>query len=120
MTASSFLHSDMNMPKAAVKSPVFQTENRQKVREAAVKFEAMFLNEMFSHMFEGIDENNPLGGGHGEKVFRSMMVDQYAQLTAKTGQTKIAVTLEREILRMQEEQRNPRGNVIMPTQLSSL
>lgn len=114
---TSMLNNDLNMPKAEMKSPVFNAENREQVKEAALKFEAMFLNEMFSHMFEGIDENNPFGGGHGEKVFRSMMVDQYAQLTAKTGQTKIAATVEREILRMQEEQRNPRGNVIMPKQI---
>lgn len=107
---------DITMQKPDVKSPMVDAENRKSVHEAAIKFETLFLNEMFSHMFEGIDENNPFGGGHGEKIFQSMMVDQYAQLTAKTGQTKIAATVEREILRMQEEQRNPRGGVKMPAQ----
>ena len=114
MTTSALPPIDSTMAKPELKSPVFNAENRQSVHEAAIKFESMFLNEMFTHMFEGLDENNPFGGGHGEKVFRSMMVDQYAQLTAKTGQTKIAASVEREILRMQEEQRNPRGNVMMP------
>lgn len=117
MTASALPPIDIAAAKPDVKQPSVDLKNRKAVHEAAVKFESMFLNEMFSHMFEGVDENNPFGGGHGEQVFRSMMVDQYAQLTAKTGQTKISSSIEREILRMQEEQKNPRGNVALPTQL---
>lgn len=117
MSTASLPAMDMNIPKPDINMPSAEAKNRQAVHETAIKFESMFLNEMFSHMFEGVDENNPFGGGHGEQVFRSMMVDQYAQLTAKTGQTKISASIEREMLRMQEEQRNPRGNVMLPTQL---
>lgn len=84
-------------------------KNRKDVHAAAVKFESMFLNEMFSHMFEGVGEDNPFSGGHGEKMFQSLMVEQYGQLVANSGQTRISASIEKEMLRMQEEQRNPRG-----------
>lgn len=84
-------------------------KNRQAVHGAAVKFEAMFMNEMLSHMFTGIDSNGPFGGGHGEEMFRSLMVEQYGQIAAKSGQTRISDQIEKAMLRMQEEQRDPRG-----------
>lgn len=89
-------------------------KNKNAVHEAATKFEAMYLNEMFSHMFSGLKTDGPFSGGHGEEIFRSMMVDEFAKLTAQSGQTKIAPVLERAMLQMQEQQMNPRGPVTAP------
>jgi len=84
-------------------------KNKQDVHKAAVKFESVYLNEMFSHMFQSVDQNNPFGGGHGEEMFKSMMVEQYGQLVANSGQTKISTSIEKEMLKMQEQQSDPHG-----------
>lgn len=89
--------------------------NRDAIRQAAVQFETMFLNEMFSHLFSGVNADNPFGGGKGEEIFQSLMVNEYAAITARSGQTKIAPAIEREMLRMQEEQQNPRGSLAAST-----
>lgn len=102
------METNITLPQANVtaKASALQGEkNKKQVHEAAVKFEAMYMNEMLSHMFEGVDvANGPMGGGHGEKIFQSMMVEQYGTMIAKSGQTGISANIEREMLKMQEEQ----------------
>ncbi len=82
-------------------------KNKKAVHEAAQKFEALFMNEMMSYMFEGLETNGPFGGGKGEEVFRSLMIEQYGDKASKSGQTGISVILEKEMLRLQELQQNP-------------
>ena len=86
-------------------------KDKRAVHQSAVQFEAMFMTEMMGHMFSGIETDGPFGGGHGEEVFRSFMTEQYGRLVAESGQTKISSSIEREMLRMQEHQQNPRGVV---------
>lgn len=111
MTMMTSPAADVTLPKADPRVTAADLKNREAVRQAAIKFESMFMNEMFSHMFDGVNADNPFGGGKGEEMFQSMMVNEYATMTARSGQTKIAPAIEREMLRMQEEQRNPRGIV---------
>jgi Rod binding domain-containing protein len=61
----------------------------------------MFLSQMMSHMFEGIETDPNFGGGHGETMFRSMLVDQYAQKMTNAGGVGIADAVTREILKTQ-------------------
>lgn len=80
----------------------FTTEAQ--AREAAEKFEAFFLSQMMQPMFANIDVEEPFGGGNAEKIWRSMMVDEYGKSMAKSGGIGIADTVYREILRAQEAQ----------------
>ncbi|MDP6174733.1 MAG: rod-binding protein [Rhodospirillales bacterium] len=75
-----------------------------KARETAVEFEAFFLGQMMQPMFANISAEKPFGGGHAEKMWRSMMVDEYGKAMAKSGGIGIADQVQREILRMQEAQ----------------
>ncbi|PKQ04935.1 MAG: chemotaxis protein chel [Alphaproteobacteria bacterium HGW-Alphaproteobacteria-12] len=68
----------------------------------AQDFEAQFTSTLFQSMFEGLDDDNPFGGGPGETMFRSLLVDQYSQQTVKTGGIGIADNVYREMLKMQE------------------
>ncbi|WP_339780113.1 rod-binding protein [uncultured Thalassospira sp.] len=70
-------------------------------QEAGKQFESMFLSQMMSHMFEGIETDPNFGGGHGETMFRSMLVDQYAQKMTNAGGVGIADAVTREILKTQ-------------------
>ena len=74
-----------------------------KTKEAAKDFEAVFISEMMSHMFNGIDVDPMFGGGPGEEMFRSMMVNEYGKKMANSGNgIGIATQLERAMLEMQQ------------------
>lgn len=74
-----------------------------KTSAAAKDFEAVFLSEMFSHMFEGIDVDPMFGGGGGEKMFRSMMIQEYGKNMAKHGGIGISDQLQKMMIQMQEK-----------------
>ena len=59
--------------------------DRTKIREAAREFEAVFLSQFLSAMWEGIEVDPTLGGGHGEEVFRSMLLNEYGRNMARAG-----------------------------------
>lgn len=73
-------------------------------RRVAQEFEALFLSEMLAPVFESMDTEGLFGGGEGEKIFRSLMVQEYGKAIARSGGVGIADAVQREILRMQENQ----------------
>jgi flagellar protein FlgJ len=56
------------------------------LKKNAQEFEAMFLSEMMGHMFEGVEVDDTFGGGRGEEIFRSLMINEYSQNIAKSPQ----------------------------------
>jgi flagellar protein FlgJ len=72
-----------------------------RAREQAVDFEAVFLNNMFSQMFTGIDGDGPFGGGKAG-VWRSFLTDEYSKSFAKAGGIGIADHVYRALLNQQE------------------
>ena len=56
-----------------------------KLREAANDFEAIFVQQMLKTMRKTSLESNLIKKSEGEKYFRSMLDEHYAQLTAKSG-----------------------------------
>lgn len=77
--------------------------NLESIRQTAVDFEAMFLSQMFNHMFSGIKTDGLFGGGAGEDTWRSMMVDEYGKATARAGGVGIADQVMRSLLAAQED-----------------
>ncbi|HEY9536151.1 MAG TPA: rod-binding protein [Kiloniellaceae bacterium] len=73
-------------------------------RRVAEEFEALFLSEMLAPVFESTETDGLFGGGEGEKIFRSMMVQEYGKAIARSGGVGIADAVQREILKMQENQ----------------
>ncbi len=74
----------------------------EEARAAAEKFEALFIGQMLQHMFQGIGTDPLFGGGHGEEMFRSMMVDEYSKEMSKRGSFSLSDAIERQLLEMQE------------------
>jgi flagellar protein FlgJ len=72
------------------------------MRKAATDFEAMFLSEMMRPMFEGLKTDGTFGGGHGEEVFRSVMLEHYGKAMARAGGIGLAGPIYRTMLQMQE------------------
>jgi flagellar protein FlgJ len=74
----------------------------QAAHKAAQDFEALFLSQMMTHMFAGIDTKGPFGGGKGEEAFRDMLTQEYAKVMAKAGGVGVANSVMREMIRQQE------------------
>lgn len=74
----------------------------QKARAAAEDFEAFFLSQMLNTMSAGIQTDETFGGGESEKIFRSMLNDEYSKSMARQGGIGIADAVFREMLAMQE------------------
>ncbi|MBM3513069.1 MAG: hypothetical protein FJX59_05070 [Alphaproteobacteria bacterium] len=75
----------------------------ENAREAAKGFEAFFIGQMMQHMWTDLDVNPEFGGGHGEQMWRSMLIDEYGKEIAKSGGLGIADKVMAEMLRAQEQ-----------------
>lgn len=75
-----------------------------KIKKAAAEFESMVIAQMLQPMFEALDSDGMFGGGTGERMFRPMLVDQYAQAMSKAGGIGIAQSVAEEMMRMQTAQ----------------
>jgi Rod binding domain-containing protein len=73
-----------------------------RAKKASQDFEAVFLNQMFQHMFTGIDGEGPFGGGVGVSVWRSFLTEQYAKTFAKAGGVGLADHVYRSLIAHQE------------------
>ena len=89
-------------------SPLDDLSAQADVREAAQSFEAFFISQMLADMFAGVETDPVFGGGPGETVFRSLMIDEYGKAVAKSGGIGIADNVMREIVLMQELNTNDR------------
>jgi len=56
-------------------------------------------------MFSGLGADKTFGGGTGESVYRSLLLQEYSKVAANSGSTGIADAVQREILRLQEAQK---------------
>jgi Rod binding domain-containing protein len=74
----------------------------QDVAKAAQQFTGMFMSQMFSHMFEGVGKDAMFGGGQGEEMFRSVLVDEYGKAAAKSGSLGISDKIMHALIAQQE------------------
>ncbi|GAB3454298.1 rod-binding protein [Insolitispirillum peregrinum] len=74
----------------------------EQIKEAAQGFEAMFLNQMLKPMFDTIKTDEMFGGGEGEDMWKSMMVDTYAKEITKKGGVGIAEQVMQVMIKAQE------------------
>ena len=60
-------------------------DDEAKLREAANEFEAIFIQQMLKTMRKTSLESEFIKKSEGEKIFRSMLDEQYAIISAKSG-----------------------------------
>ena len=87
-----------------VQAPV-AAGNASATTKAAQQFESVFITEFLGQMFEGIPTDGPFGGGQGEEMFRSLMIDQYANQMEKQGGFGLAAPIAGHLLKLQEMRR---------------
>lgn len=72
-------------------------------KAAAKEFEAVFISEMMSHMFEGVETDPVFGGGSGEDMFRSMLIQEYGKQMSKGPGVGISDQLQKTMIEMQQQ-----------------
>ncbi len=87
------------------------------IDKAAQDFEAMFATQLLQPMFSTVHVDETFGGGHGEEVMRSFLLQEYGKMIAKTGRLGIASQVKAEMLRAQEAAKESGGSSL-PTKAS--
>lgn len=71
------------------------------IAKTAKEFEAMVVGELIAPMFEALDTDGFGGGGAGEKMFRPMLVREYAKSIVASGGIGLSDAVAQEMIRMQ-------------------
>ncbi len=93
---------EMALMSAPVPPKLPKTATIAEARKVAQDFEGFFLAQLLQPMFKNISAEEPFGGGAGEKMWRSLQVDEYGKAMAKAGGIGIADAVMEQILRTQE------------------
>ncbi|MBE1237588.1 rod-binding protein [Phaeovibrio sulfidiphilus] len=98
-----------SLPQVAAQDPArdpaharYTPEQIEEARRTAQEFEAFFISQMLQPMFQELNSEPPFGGGNAERIWRSMMVDEYGSMIARNGGVGIADAVMREMLKSQE------------------
>jgi Rod binding domain-containing protein len=78
------------------------TGNVAEAKKAAQQFEGVFVSEFLGSMFDGVSTDGPFGGGQGEAMFRSLMLDEYGKQIVARGGFGLADSITRSLLAHQE------------------
>lgn len=89
------------LPSAAAPASGDKAARTAAIAQTAQSFEASFVSSMLGQMFEGLDTSGPFGGGEGEAMFRSVLMDAFGKAVAKRGGVGVAAAVQREMLKMQ-------------------
>jgi len=79
-----------------------QTNDPVAAKRAATAFEGVFITQFLGEMFSGIATDGPFGGGQGEEMFRSLMIDEYGKQIASQGGFGLSDAVQRQLLKAQE------------------
>jgi Rod binding domain-containing protein len=79
------------------------TADAAAAKKVGRQFEGVLMSQMLNDMFAGVKTDGMFGGGAGEDMFRSLMIDEYAkQITTQGGGLGLADSVTRELLKRQE------------------
>jgi len=78
------------------------TADMAKADRASKEYESVFISQFLGSMFSSIPTDGLTGGGAGEEMFRSMMIDQYSKSIENQGGFGIAAQMKAELLKHQQ------------------
>lgn len=94
---------DISAAHLAIKSPaIANPADRKRAEAAAQEFEGMILGQLLEPMFEGLKTDGAFGGGTGEMIFRSLMIQQVGKDIAASGGIGLSKNVMDTMIRMQE------------------
>jgi len=86
-----------------IQTPYAPKGDGKAMDKAARDFEAVFIGQMLEQMWSEVPTDGAFGGGSGERVFRSLMIQSVGQQIANNGGVGLAASVKREMIRMQEQ-----------------
>jgi Rod binding domain-containing protein len=89
---------------AQQRAALAKQQNEAAIDKVAEDFEAFFAGSYFEQMFSGIQPDPITGGGEGESMFRSLMIQEYGKAVARQHVLGIADVVKRQLLQLQEQQ----------------
>ena len=98
-TIQSMLSLAQQKPQAAAPRP---TLDQTRADKASKEYEKVFISQFLGSMFSSIPTDSVMGGGQGEEMFRSLMIDQYAKSIENQGGFGIAAQMKAELLKHQQ------------------
>jgi len=78
------------------------TSSAAKADWAAKEYESVFVSQFLSSMFSGIKTDGVTGGGQGEEMFRSLMINEYGKAFEQRGGFGLAAQMKTQLLKHQE------------------
>ena len=81
-----------------------QDNSADGLKKVSEDFEAFYASQMFEQMFTGLEPDDVTGGGEGEQMFRSLLIQEYGKAAAKQHALGIADVVQRQLLQLQEVQ----------------
>ena len=86
-------------PLAAAPKP---TASTTKADAAAKEYESVFISQFLGSMFSGIKTDEMTGGGQGEEMFRSLMINEFGKSIEQRGGFGLATHMKAQLLKSQE------------------
>lgn len=102
MSADAITAGAMTMAQTANIMTPHATANAAAAKKAAKQFESVMVSQMLGSMFEGISTDGPFGGGEGEAMFRSLMLDEYGKQIVNQGGFGLSDAITKSLLKHQE------------------
>ncbi len=78
------------------------TADATKADKASKEYESVFISQFLGSMFSDMPTDGITGGGQGEEMFRSLMVNEYAKGIEQQGGFGIAAQMKAELLKHQQ------------------
>ena len=86
-------------------APAIDAKHLAKAKAAAQDFEAFFVTHAFEDMFAGLSSDPEFGGGEGEEMFKSLLLQEYGKQVAKAGGIGVSDMVQKQLLQLQETPR---------------
>ena len=83
-------------------APPKPTANEARADAASKEYESIFISQFLGSMFSGIQSDTLTGGGQGEEMFRSLLMDEYGKQITAQGGFGLSSAIQRELLKTQE------------------
>jgi peptidoglycan hydrolase FlgJ len=87
---------------APLAPPPRATANAAKADAASKEYESIFISQFLGSMFSGIQTDPITGGGQGEEMYRSLMINEFGKSIEKQGGFGLAAHMKAQLLKNQE------------------
>jgi flagellar protein FlgJ len=78
------------------------TGDAAKADFASKEYESIFISQFLGSMFSGIKTDSITGGGQGEEMFRSLMINEFGKSIEQRGGFGLAAHMKAQLLKNQE------------------